>query len=212
MLLPTDESVGWVRKIRRIFFAQPADSSVVLWLLLLFFLTPSALVYQNLSAHRYFLPVFLAFHFVVFQWVVSARFSDLKKHLLLAATVASLVAGNFWRYPVGISTGWDATLAHLPYHDLRREMLDFLDAERIDLQTVGTAFPNINTLENTDLNGERRSFAEADFDRSEFILWSNVFNDFSREDFERLEAEWQPVKKLERGGVCLFLYRRISHR
>lgn len=180
---------------------------LALWLVLLFFLTPSALVYQNLSAHRYFLPVFLAFHFVVFQWVVSGRFSDLKKHLLLAALVASLVAGNFWRYPVGISMGWDSTLAHLPYHDLRREMLDYLDAERIDLQTVGTAFPNINSLENTDLNGDRRSFAEADFDRSEFILWSNVFNDFSRADFERLETEWQPVKKLERGGVRLFLYR-----
>ncbi len=180
-----------------------------LLLCLLIFLTPSMLLFQNLSAHRYFLPAFLALHLVVFQRIAQIDLPFFKKNMLFAALVLFLASGNLWHYPPGIAMGWDATLAHLPYHDLRREAIAFLERENIDFQKVGTAFPNINTTENTDLDGNSRCFAEKDFQKNEYILWSNVFNDFSREEFDLLEKNWQPLLKLERSGVCVFLYRKI---
>ncbi len=173
-------------------------------------LLPTALLFQNLSAHRYFLPAFLAFHLLVFQALAQANFSKIKKNCLLAALCLGLGTGNLWHYPTGVATGWDATLASLPYHDLRRQAIAYLSAQNIDFQTVGTAFPNINRIEDTDLNDDPRSFAPADFAQNRYILWSNIFNDFEKADLERLEREWRLVKKWERAGVSLRLFQRAD--
>jgi len=58
------------------------------------------------------------------------------------------------------------------------------------------------------LNGDRRTFSEKDYLKNEYILASNVFNDFSATDYEVLQREWLPVNKLEHCGVWLVLYRK----
>lgn len=126
----------------------------------------------------------------------------------MALLLVGMLSGNCWLYPRGVSMDWDATLAHLPYHGLRSEMLLFIEQNNIGFQSVGTAFPNINTGENLMLNGDERQFAEKDFSRNEFVLASNIFNDFSEEDFDRLEREWRPVKSVSSCGVWMKLYKR----
>lgn len=185
-----------------------ADKQFWLWGLLVVFLTPSALLYQGLSAHRYFLPAFVAFHFVVFQGIIQAGWSDKTKKICLVVLIAGMATGNLWVYPRGVSMDWDATLAHQPYHCLRAEMLTFLDQEHIDFATVGSAFPNLNTGENLSLNGDQRRFAEKDFRRNQFVLASNVFNDFSATDYSELEKNWRLVKRAEHAGVWMELYAR----
>ena len=198
--------------------AAERDSRVLrLLLFLLLFLAPSALLYANLSAHRYFLPLFLALHLLVFQRVVSLPATPNKGLLnflkrpavLLSLLIASLATGNLWVYPRGVSMNWDSTLAHLPYHAMREEAVAYLEEQNIDFLTVGTAFPSLNTGENLQLNGDQRCFSALDFEKNQFVLASNIFNDLNEPDYLKLEREWNLQKKWQHpAGVWMVLYQR----
>lgn len=181
---------------------------VLLFICLLIFLTPSALLYRNLSAHRYFLPVFLAFHFLVFQALALSNLAAVRKQITVGILIAGLALGNLWIYPRGISMDWDSTLAYLPYHRLRADMLEYLDQKKIRFETVGTTFPNRNTGEDLLLNGDWRCFAEKDFSHNSYMLTSNVLNDFSNRDYDILERQWLLMKRVEHAGVWMELYQR----
>lgn len=187
---------------------KPMGSLVIMLGCLLLFLSPSALMYHNLSAHRYFLPLFLCFHLLIFHWLATAQLTKSLKKAGLVLLVVGLGGGNLWLYPRGISMDWDATLAHLPYHQLRAEMMRYLDRQQIPLETVGTTFPNINTGEDLFLNGDQRKCAEKDFSKNRYMLASNVFNDFSESDYQILEQHWQLVKQVRQAGVWINLYKK----
>ena len=181
----------------------------LLLICLVIFLSPSTLLLKNVSAHRYFLPGFVALHLLVFQWLAQTNFKTGKwRTLAPVVLIVALASGNLWIYPRGIAMGWDATLAHLPYHHLRAQAVAFLDKEKIDFQTVGSAFPNLNTGENLLLNGDYRRFADKNFVQNEYIFASNVFNDISESDYDTLRGNWALKKKWEQAGVWIEIYRR----
>jgi len=188
------------------------DGAWLQWILLLaalmLFLSPSALLYRNLSAHRYFLPAFLAMHLLVICLLGRSDFTSWKKKCLLALLFLGLGTGNCWIYPRGISMDWDSTLAHRPYHRLRTEMMQYIEKEKIPLSGIGTAFPNVNAGEHLLLNGDRRIFAEKDFRQNRYMLASNVFNDFSEADYVLMQREWLLVKKSACCGVWIELYKK----
>lgn len=179
---------------------QPAVLAT-LFLCLAIFLLPSALRYQNLSAHRYFLPLFITLHLIVFQLLAAQ-----KRSFWLGVVLVGLLSGHCWIYPRGISMDWDSTLAHRPYHGLRQEAVNWLDAQGIPFSTVGSAFPNLNTGENLLLNGDERQFSDKDFSKNTYIFVSNIFNDFSEPDFWVLEKEWHLLKRFEKSGVWIEIY------
>ena len=47
--------------------------------------------------------------------------------------LAGLISGNLWIYPRNIAQGWDATLAHVPYYNLRIEAINYLDKNNIEI-------------------------------------------------------------------------------
>jgi hypothetical protein len=175
---------------------------------LVIFLSPSALLFKNVSAHRYFLPGFLALHFFVFKIVTSQKTSPKNPSFILTILVLTLALGNFWIYPRGIAMGWDSTLAHLPYHRLRAEATAFLEKEKIDFQTVGSFFPNLNTGENLLLNGDPRRFSDKDFLRNEYVFASNIFNDITDTDYDTLRRDWHLIKKWQHASISVEIYRR----
>ena len=123
--------------------------------------------------------------------------------------VVSLATGNFWVYPRGVSMDWDSTLAHLPYHAMRSEAVAFLEKNDIDFQAVGSAFPNLNTGEHLLLDGDERQFAPLDFEKNQYVLASNIFNDLNEPDYRRLERDWVLLQKWQHPvGVWLVLYQR----
>jgi hypothetical protein len=170
---------------------------------LLLFLTPSALLYQNLSAHRYFLPIFFAVHVFVFYGIQRFRF----KKWYLGALVLVLLSGHFWIYPKGISMDWDSTLAHVPYYNLEKTAKNWLEVQGIDFAQVGSAFPNLNSGEITALNGDQRQFVPFDFSKNKYIFVSNIYNDFSRADLEYLEKSGQLMQRFARQGVWIEVYK-----
>jgi hypothetical protein len=188
----------------------------VLTLLFVLTLSPTALLYHNLSAHRYFMPLFLALHIMLFEllaiyWQTTAFSSKkwyLRPNIALSMLAILIASGNFIVYPRGVSMDWDSTLAHLAYHPLRSDAMDWLDTQKIDFQHIGSAFPNLNTSEHLYLNGDQRQCAPFDISENEWVLTSNVFNDIDEPEYAQLADGWQLVQRWSHGGVWLEVYGR----
>jgi hypothetical protein len=97
---------------------------------------------------------------VVSIFTVSLLFSEMVKSKvkigLALLWFVMIVSGNFWIYPTRISQGWDSTLAHLPYYELRQEALHYLDQQQIPYADVETFFPNTAPLNLIDLSNDTR--------------------------------------------------------
>lgn len=211
------------RPVRAVFQNKTQQQAAGLLLLALLFLAPTLLLYKALSAHRYLLPVFLALSL----WLY-AMATQTPKHGLRVVVFAALLllGGNFWVYPQHIAQGWDATLAHWPYYELRQQALDFIEQENLPLDSIGTAFPEIGPLHYRDLSGfqardrisrqpdrisrrpGRIGFKTKDLDTDPYILWSNVMNDFSDAERAALQQDWLPLRRWKKGAVEMVLYGR----
>jgi hypothetical protein len=177
-----------------------------LWLIIATVLSFTALRYQFLTAHRYFLPAFLVFNLLNFVWVVRSSWSPFFKKIIFTVLALNFALGHFWVYPRGISMDWDSTLAHQPYHHLRSEAIAFLEAKNIDFKDVGSAFPNLNTGENLRLDGDERLFSPKNFDTNRYMFCSNVFNDFSMADYTRLQRDGLLLFRNTHAGVWIEIY------
>ena len=174
---------------------------IALLIILLLVLSPTLLIYKGLLAHRYLMPIY-----VVLILLTVKIISDLKnyKQQLIISIIAfiGLATGNFWVYPQPISTGWDATLAHLPYYALRRGMLQFIDNQHINYSEIGTAFPNQRDFETTDLVKKDPSvqnhFSTYNFEKHHFIFYSNIMNELSDADLIELKTNWHSIKTLKK--------------
>lgn len=182
---------------------------LILFLLSIPILGSTFLLYKGLQGYRYLLPTFLSFTFVFVVLISQARLPKHWKKGLLGITIAGLLTGNLWIYPDKISQGWDATLAHWPYYQLREDMLIFIEKEGIPLAEVGTAFPEIGPLKYKDLSERENGLSEKDLEKSQYLLYSNVMNDYTDEEIEELHtAEWQVMHRLQTGGIKMILYKR----
>lgn len=172
-------------------------------------LSPSMLLHKGLLLHRYLLPVSLSLSLLVFHLLFeNSGLSSSAKTVFFSLIFAGLLSGNLWIYPKHIAQGWDATLAHLPYYELRARMLSHIQTSDTTYQQVGTAFPEIGPLKFRDLSGRETGMVEKDLSKQKYIYYSNIMNDFSDEELVRLSEEWQVVRKLEKRGVCVILFRR----
>jgi hypothetical protein len=182
---------------------------IFLLILAILVLTPTALIYNNLSAHRYFLPIYLILNIVTIHAVLNQPWFPKKVYLVL---MFSLITGHFWVYPQPIATGWDATLAHLPYYSMRQEILQYLDNQKINTKNVGSGFPNVQAFRLIDLKNvpQDSAFAAKNFDTNQYIFYSNIFNEFSETEIHILKHHlgWKPLKILKKGQIEVILYEK----
>lgn len=200
--------LGWKNEVGKNKF--PVEKRLLwLFVVLVGLLSISAVRYNNLSAHRYFLPLFMILHFLVFQWIVkSSLLRVASKNLVLTVVCIILAAGSFQVYPHGISMDWDSTPAHLPYHEVRTSAIAFLKQEHIALSEVGSAFPNVNTEEAVSLDGNFDAFTAIDTINNRYVMISNVFNDVSKEDREYFMRSWRLIWQQQRGRVWAEIYQK----
>lgn len=185
--------------------------SLLLLLMVFLFTVLNQLPYKGLLAHRYLLPVFLCLNFLGFALLfnpnLSTSFSRKARKVVYAIVLLGFLTGNFWIYPNKISQGWDSTLAHLPWYDLEKEVELFLHENEIPREEVGTAFPNIGPRKFIALNDSETGFKEKDLSQDCFVLYSNVMNDFSDEEIDELEMNWEPIFESQKGGVVAIVYK-----
>ncbi len=181
---------------------------IVLFVILILFLTPPMIVHDMLLGSRYLFPILLVINFISHYFIFKyLEKSQLKKFFFLFAFIG-LTTGNFWVYPKKIAQNWETTLAVQPYFKLRKEMLQFIDSTKIPVEEIGSTFPNVQSFKFTDLVDDERKFAEKDFQQNNYIFYSNVFNDFTDEEIDDLEVNWTVVKEFKKMNVCVILYKK----
>lgn len=171
-------------------------------------LTPSFLLHQHLTAHRYLLPLLVWASVLVYYLIINYLKNKKWYRGVVALIIISLFLGNFWIYPPSISQGWDSSLAHLPHYELRTEVLDFFNEKRIPLKQVGTAFPEIGALKYKDLSEREDGMVTKDLTRNQYIYYSNVMNEFSDAELIELTRNWQILQRWEDRGVVAIVYAR----
>jgi len=146
----------------------------------------------------------LAVAFLLFETDVFAR----ARPYLCALVLACNLSEHFWLLPEPRANAWDCTLAHTPYYRLRANMLHDLDAAGIPVESVGTTFPCAAPFTLTDLSSRLGHFPEKELPRQRYVLYSNLFNEFTDNERETLLATWREKMHWESGAVRLLLYER----
>ncbi len=175
---------------------------VLLLFLLICSLAVLILPFQGLMNHRYFLPIQIV-------GILLALICIQKKSIQLVILITLIVSsGNFWVYPEKIAQGWDATMAHYPFYGLEEDYSVFIAKQGVEVNDIGTAFPMKNTLRHLSLSTSLQKYKPYNLSEDEFILYSNIMNDFSDEEIEILHSEWDEVYTKQSSGVFLKLYKR----
>ena len=117
-----------------------------------------------------------------------------------------LITGNLWVYPERTSQGWDASLAHVPYHSLRKEAIHSLDTMNIDISEVASFFPNYNKIDEIDLNGNQKSFTKFT-NNSNYVFYSNVYN-LSDKDYELLNNNYLEIKRFKSLNIIVSILKK----
>jgi len=181
---------------------------LILFSTLIFFLTPALVIHRMLLGHRYLLPIYIIIDCLILYLIYKYVERQKLKTAFFTICFLGLLSGNLWVYPKKISQGWDSTLAHLPYYELRTQMIDFIKKEKIPLEEIGSAFPNLLSLSYIDLNESEKHFAEKDLSKQEYIFYSNIFNDFTDDEIDDLEQNWTMLKEIKKLNVSLILYQK----
>jgi len=146
-------------------------------------------------------------------FLFKSRFSNLKKVSLLLVSI-SLLSGHLWIYPNHMAQGWEASLVHLPYFSLRKQMIEFIEQEEISYEEITTTFPNINGTYYSDLSKQAWNFIpkhKLPLQQSNYVMQSNVMNDFSEEELEYLASDqFKKLKSYRKMGVYVNLYLRYK--
>ena len=195
----------WWRKVK-----LDQKGKELLWLcgLAVLVLTPTLVLHQHLSAHRYLIPITTLLSFMVIYALAKLVENVFWRQLVFTFVFLMLLTGNAWVYPKKIAQGWDSTLAHWPYYTLRDDMLAYIKVAKIPLEQIGTAFPNVSDLRYLELKegaGGMRSF---DLENQQYIFYSNIYNDFSDMAINELENNWIVKKRMDRRGICVILYEK----
>ncbi len=138
-------------------------------------------------------------------------FTKLHKRNLKLAVIAiimtGIISGNFWVYPDNIAKGWDASLAYLPYHHLRKQMIRYIEDQNIPFEQIGTESPNTIIFRYIEANDDKRSFGRADLIQDHYVFYSNIFNMFTDKEIDTLKDEWIVEKEFRCVQVYVRLYR-----
>ena len=126
--------------------------------------------------------------------------------ILIAVSMASLLAGHLYVYPETLSQGWDSSLAYKPYIKLRSQMVDYMDRSGILFAETATFFPNKNTDDHLLLNGSGRIMKAFDEGKHTYVFYSNVYN-VADKDQQSLYEHYTIVKQYYSRGVKVVLFK-----
>ena len=158
-------------------------------------LSPTLLIYKGLMQHRYILPIYLIVNLLGLKIITDLKTGKLQIGFYILVYIG-LLSGHFWIYPQPIATSWDTTLSHLPYYQLRKDMLQYIDNQHIHYKDIGSAYPNLSSFKYIDLSESTDSFSPLNFEKNKYIFYSNVMNDFNRKELDALQQHWKPIKTL----------------
>ncbi|UMB61523.1 hypothetical protein MHL31_04780 [Lutibacter sp. A80] len=189
-------------KFKKNILTQKIKQLILLAITSVLVIVITSLITTNTFGHRYFIVSYIALNLLTF---VIIKHFYINKKIIYIFLLFGLISGNFWIYPRNIAQGWDASLAHVPYHNLRIEAIKYLDNNHIKIEDIGTFFPNATSIDNIDLSGDLRSFRIFDF-KNEYVLFSNVYN-LSDEEYHSLDTNYNIIKQFKNKGIYINIYK-----
>ncbi len=179
--------------------------------LLLLFLLPFVVLRNTPILHRYFM-LFYLLSGILFLSLLPILRNQYLQTSLVAIALLSLLSGHFWIYPAPIANGWDATLAVVPYFEAKEQVNLFLEKEVIHPAEVTGAFPMVAGTKFTHLTDENKfqltGKGKQPIEQSEYVLFSNISNDFTRPEIEMLSKDFELVKSFDSRLIKMQLLKR----
>jgi len=191
-------------------FSYQQMSVFFLFALLILISAYSFLFHKMLNGHRYLLPHYALITLIVF--ILLEKFCSWKKIRIIAIISALvLLSGNCLKYPEKISTGWDSTLAHLPFYGLREQMFKYIEENNIAWKDISAGFGLYGNQDYIDLSSPKdRIIKHADVGETPYFIYSNISNlDDEMIDQIKNENNFLLIKKFERGNVFISLYKKL---
>jgi len=179
---------------------------ILFFIITLIILSANILWAKNLIGHRYLIPVYLSFSILCAYLLFLPFINEKLRITLFLFWIVIISTGNFWIYPSKIAQGWDSTLAHLPYYNLRNKAIDYLDYEKIDVLKVASFFPNLSSFDSIDLNGNQKYFVEFD-GTNEYLFYSNIFN-VNDNEYEQIISDYDIIKNFKKNGVFVWICKK----
>jgi len=163
------------------------------------------LPFCNTFGARYFI-----FQYIIIALILGILLFDLLPQktakIISICLILGLWSGHFWIHPETLSKSWDTTLAHIPYYELRKKMLNFLDENGIDYTKTTAFFPARAQARYIELNNDEREFLNPDLKTDYYILYSNIDN-WSTEDIKQVRT-YPLIKEFKKGAVFIRLYKK----
>lgn len=166
----------------------------------------ASLFSNNPFGHRYILVSYLIVALLAF--VIIKEYSNYKKPIYIILVIM-LITGNFWVYPKRIAQGWDASLAHMPYFNLRTEAIDYLYENNLSINKTATFFPNRGLIDMVDLSGNKNKFIQFT-GKETYVFYSNIYN-LSDQEYDTLEQKYKLVQRFSSGLVHVDLLKLKSN-
>ena len=166
---------------------------------------PSMLMFNILAGHRYFMVIYILITATVAYLLFEKTTNKRLIRIFYTLIIIGMISGNFWIYPDKIAKGWDATIAHIPYYQLRKKMMNYIENKGISFNDVGSEVPNTAAIKYIDLSNDDRQFPLKDFETHRYIFYSNIYNMFTDEEIDELKNSWIVEKEYK----CLQVYVRL---
>jgi len=148
------------------------------------------IVFSQLTAHRYYMPVYFLLIFGLGYIIYNSSINTAFKKTIIGVSFIALLSGHFWKYPDHIAQGWDCVLMHRPYFSLHDKMLEYLSEHDIRSNEVATFFPSLAPKKFTHLNSDRTTFLPWGDSAAVYVYISSVHNDAP-------DSVWRKIKNIK---------------
>ena len=176
----------------------------IIYLSVLFTMSLVTIPVTNPFGDRYFIVLYILLALITAQ-LLSKVYEARKIRIVFVGMLLVLVSGNFWVYSEKMSKACDSVLCHLPCYSLRQEMITYLEDQHIDVNDVSASFPLNAPFADLDINEDKRQFTPVDWDKSRYIIYSNLYN-WDDESINAIHSKWKLQKELKSGLIFLRLY------
>lgn len=191
-------------------FTTFEKSILFLFVVLLVPFCYSFLFHKQLSGHRYLLPLLTLV--TIFTFILLEKSYPLKKIKTIAIVLSVLLFSfNFIRYPEKIATGWDSTLSHYPFYELRKQMLGYISQNNISTENIASGFCIAGHQNDVDLLSSNIFIkGESHYTTCDYFIYSNI-NNLPDDIIDAIkdQTKFVLIKKFEKGNVFIALYKKI---
>ncbi len=183
-----------------------------------FCLSLNFVVMTKYVCHRYFLPPIILMPMLVVYFINEIKIANsfFIKIILFVILFDAAIAGNFIFYFERYSIGWDSTLVHFSYQNLRTEAIHFADENKIPALECGSRFPLdvadslIYLKQNSTQNPpwQASSMSASNLTNFNFVLYSNVCTSFTDEQKQILLQQYQVMKEWKKGKLVVKFFEK----